>query len=312
MKSKLSIALAASILFALLIFALGRPIGSGGLGIGVPAILAKLSHPLTGKHKEPLFAADGGAEPVPYWNFFSWLQNGIARINAHLSIMEKNLLSYHLISLSGQYHVTQDELNKILERQGKWIWQQPPPALLRRIEDLPWVEKAKMSILLYPLRIAVTLQEADPWLVAEYQGSSWLVSVSGKLIQPLQTIKDPSLIIDTSEFARIDGLRPEEGADSLLRSENARFVYAVKMLKFFEMAGGFPFKVERYTLLPDGSLLVLPANPDEQPQLVLSASTLTDAERELRKLKLVLADLKRRGERAQKIDLRFENQAVVK
>jgi hypothetical protein len=233
------------------------------------------------------------------------------RFIANLDRLGGNLLRFDNVFVLNSYRVSKQQIDSAVAQPGSWIWSQSLGDIKQRIEEIPWIERTNVDLSVYPLRLTVALTEAEPWLVAEYQGISWLVSSKGALIQPLRTITDSTLIIDASELPRLDGLDAQEGVESFLSSDNARFAYAVKLIKFYEMAGGFPFKVERITLLKNGALRLTAEDSAAYPSVVINANNLEDARHSLERLDLVMNDLKRRGEKTNRIDLCFSNRAVV-
>jgi cell division septal protein FtsQ len=180
------------------------------------------------------------------------------------------------------------------------------------VEALPWINEAKITSAVFPGRVSIHVREEEPWIVAEYRGHSWLVSQRGTLLQTLDSLNNSELIMEISELPRLGGLQAESSSRSFLRSENVRFDYALQLLEMFEMAGGFPFQVERITLEADGALRITAMDIKTTPEIFVQASTLAEARHSLQKLKAVLADLAQRSEHASRIDLRFLNQAIVK
>ncbi len=223
-----------------------------------------------------------------------------------------NIFRFEVTTVSHAYHVSKEEIRQTMAEHGAYLFQSTPQSIRESLERMPWVEQARVKTRLYPLRLELEIKEAEPWLVAEYEGASWLVSSAGKLLQPLTTISDAELIVQASELARLDGLVPERGVESYLSSQNARFRYAVSVLRFFELGGGFPFAVERFTLEPHGALLVHPVDNARFPEVELIASSFEEAQSSLARLGAVLDDTGRRQERVKRIDLRFQNQAILR
>ena len=185
----------------------------------------------------------------------------------------------------------------------------------QRIESIkkhPWIEDVRVDWKILPIRLKVSITEAEPWIVAEYSGHSWLLSRQRKLLSPLAVLPNKSLVELSSELARIDGLAETPGVANYLSSENARLEYATKMVALLEMGAVLSHKVDRYTLTSDGSLLIRPRPPARIPNIRLNVHTLEEAHLVAAQLGSVLEDLGRRGESAREIDLRFQPQVIVR
>lgn len=235
------------------------------------------------------------------------------RYSNGLRQIEKNTFSLDVIEIEGTYRVSKEQLLEAADLI------QPVPiqhaSLEKRreaMEELPWISQASLSLKLSPLRLFISVKEEEPWVVAEYKGHSWLVSQQGVLLQTLDSILDSDLVLEASELPRVSGLDAREEGESYLRSSNARFEYALRLLEFLDLAGGIPFEVEEYTLLLDGALRVTAKDFANIPAVVFQIATLEDTRESIDKLNAVLDDLKERGERARSIDLRFRKQAVVR
>ena len=149
-------------------------------------------------------------------------------------------------------------------------------------------------------------------MVVEYGETSWLLSRSGKLLQPVATLSDSSLIVEASTLPRLDGIdnrtqarQPHDGSPL-----SPRLNYALRILRLVELAGGLPLAVDRFTLLPEGGVAAIPQLP-HQPVVVMEPETFDDAIQQLQSLALVMRDLHARKDVVRQIDLRFKNRAIV-
>ncbi len=222
-----------------------------------------------------------------------------------------SLFHFSRVDFEGLYRLTRAEVFKLSGLdENPPVWAVMPKEFKKRLLRNPWIEAANVTVLPYPATVTVTIREAEPWFIAEYERHSWIVSREGKLVQALDTLDNSDIILETAELPRLDGLASSTESDSALSSSNARFVHAIRLMKFFRAAGELPFPVMRYTLLPGGGLKVQSALP-EMPEIFLFAENLSDAIQRLQRLSSVLADLERRGEKPKRIDLRFQNQAIV-
>ena len=264
----------------------------------------------TNAQKAERLLARGGSFRKQFENMLEPLR---LRFERNLRMLGDNLLTFRTPKIEGNYRLQGEE---ILWSAGlasnSWIWDLSPGEIQNRIEQLPWIEQAQLNVGILPSSVTISVKEAEPWLVAEYEGSSWLVSSSGKLLQTLSSIKNPDLVVEVGELPRLDGLEAEPGVESYLASANARFVYAAKLVKFIEMGGDVPFPFDRITLLRTGGLRVTPVDKEKYPEVLLTASSLEETSDALQRLTLVLGDLEKRNERAKQIDLRFNNQAILR
>ncbi len=225
-----------------------------------------------------------------------------------------NLARIGSVEVRGNYRLQRAHVLELAGLAGErplWAWELTPREIQQRLLQNSWIESVQVQSTILPYSLKLQIVEAEPWMIAEYEKHSWLVSRSGALLQPLSSLQGADLILETTELPRLDGLDAQGEVDSYLASANARFIYAVKLIKLLLSAGELPFAVERYTLLPNGGMLLQPAAESGFPKVAVALNSFSEAERVHTNLKLVLADLQKRGERASRIDLRFKHQAVV-
>lgn len=246
--------------------------------------------------------------------FFVLLLILVGGFPAFLSQLENLFVIQHL-RLSGLDRLSEANLLRSVDLEyppKKAVWEVDWSGLSERIKSQPWVEGADFRLSVMPLVLDIEVKEAKPWLIAEYEHDSWLVSESGSLVQPLSALKNGSLILETADLARLDGLEAKENVSSMLNSANARFKFAIRQLKILREAGEFPFVIDRYSLLPDGALELNPGPASPLPKVIISISSANDATDKLERLRLVLSDSSKRLENLRNVDLRFLNQAIVK
>lgn len=225
----------------------------------------------------------------------------------------RNLLAFSRVNVSGNYYVSDSDVLTAagLDREP-WIWKHGFGSLDQALAHYPWIASHELSWTLYPLALNIAVHEAKPWLVVELGSVSWLVSRDARLLQPLSTIKDTELIVDSVKLPRLDGIAVSGAEDPSLTVVSERLQRALRMLRFYQIAAEFPFEVERFTYLGDEGLMITPAQRRRYPAVLLSDETFSDARAAIVNLKRVLDDLNERGERAARIDLRFDGQAVVR
>lgn len=185
--------------------------------------------------------------------------------------------------------------------------------LNRLIADHPWIEKLDTSWKFdfsnaLPLQVVIMVRERRPAFVVELYGESWLVSEEGYAMQALSSVLDTNLILEAGDLPRVSFMAVGEQAFG--GSVEKRYSKAILGIRTIYQAGGLPFSTDRYEVLADGSLKITPAEI-KYPSISLFARSPNDVRDDLQKVKVVLSDLKAKGERAENIDMRFAKQAVV-
>lgn len=251
-------------------------------------------------------------EPADFWaELDEAIAPYLAQFEANYAQFADDLLRYGEIEIVGNKRLTREQVLEAAGASGKGFWEAVPEKLEQQLENTPWIESARVSVAVYPIRVRVEVQETEPWIVAHYEGRSWLVSRSGKLIQTLDGLASGALIVESSSLPRLTGMDFQPKEKSLLSSPNARFVYAVRLLHLLEDKRILPFQLELATLTAEGDLLLLPLDTSRFPEVLLSAEALEQGDT-ARELRLVLADSRARGERVKRVDLRFADQAIVR
>ena len=214
--------------------------------------------------------------------------------------------------ISGNYRLSSASTRRLLGLdKPRWVWELPVLDLSALFENNPWADGGRASLKLWPARLKVDVKEAEPWLVVQQGESSWLFSRTERLLQPLSAIDEPELIMELADLPRLDGIQFSPADVGQDKTESSlRFRSAVRMVRALELAGGIPFPVSRYALLPEGGLRV-ESNRPQDPELRLAPTSYPEAVVQLRHLREVLADLQRRNERVRTIDLRFDSRAIL-
>lgn len=184
-----------------------------------------------------------------------------------------------------------------------WPWEFET-AVGKRLRAHPWIEDARVQLSYFPLRVQLDLVEEEPWLVSELDQDTWIVGRSGVLIESVAGIKNQRLMAYISELPRLRGVTQGNAP------WQANLEEAISSLQIYELAGGFPFRLEIVSVAP-GQGLFLNASSQEIPQVIVPMVTFPESVQVLTRLGLVLRDLKGRSEVAEQIDLRFESQTVV-
>lgn len=227
--------------------------------------------------------------------------------------LEQNLTQLATVEFQGQYYLEEALLRRLAQVEtNPGVFEVSLKERLAALQAHPWVEQVESKWQVLPPRLFIEISEAEPWIVAEYAGHSWLLSRKRKLLSPLAMLTNPTLIERTSAKGRIDGLADTPGAENYLSSENARLEYATKMVSLLEMAKVFTFPIDRFSLRSDGSLLVTPRPPSTLPSVRVNVHSLGEAQRVALQLREVLQDLEKREETAVELDFRFQPQVIVR
>ncbi len=223
---------------------------------------------------------------------------------------ENNLLKYNKIEITGLKKLSKDLIfQEIFPEGNPWIWGLSTAKLKQQISNLPWVENVEIRNTLYPARLFLNIKEVQPWLIADFGKTSWLVSDQGKLIQSLDSIKNPKLIFLTLDLPRLTTTAFNSGNE--LTPNNSSLNTAINQIKLLEWAGGFGFNVENYSLLKDSSLKIIARSQEHLPDIYFTATNLEEAKMAVKRFKNVMLDLNKRKHFPKKIDLRFERQVLV-
>ena len=255
-----------------------------------------------------------GAEKFQNGNFS--FEEALARLKKSSKELYNNLTTYKHIHFEGAERYSEPELKRLIAFQDEEsFFHQPPNVFQEKLKKLAWIEKAEVRAKFFPLQLNVQLLEADPWLVSEQGGESWLVSREGKLLQSLKALASPRVVVETMSLPRL------QGADDSLKLKAA-----VQQIKTLEEAGGAPWPIEKYSLLDHGELELTFSDMSMEADLELKQSEeskrpvqravirvedVPSARDCLLRLNKVAQDLEKRGEVAEKIDLTFRHQAVV-
>lgn len=227
--------------------------------------------------------------------------------------LTSNTVYCQLGSIDGLSRImSSDLLDPIGLKEGMELSREETTLLLERLDSYPWVQSYEVSTNVYPQRLSIKVKEAEPWFVAEYGGSSWLVSSKGILLDSLDTITNSKLIMEIGSLSRLYGLDKVDSEHTYLSSLNSRLKYVTRTLEFIDLAGGFPFSYDIIHLLPMGGILIEPNASDPCEKVYLKVHSLDEARDVLARYRATVEDISMRGEKAKEIDLRFASQVVVR
>ena len=129
-----------------------------------------------------------------------------------------NLLKFDDANIDGNYYVSEQEIRTLLGLDREpWLWDLSMGESQRNLLSHPWISIASVDWSFYPLTLDISVREEEPWLVAEIDEKTWLVSRNGKLLQPLDTLRDADLIVESASFRRLVGLSGKGSASMLAR-----------------------------------------------------------------------------------------------
>ncbi|MCC6933520.1 MAG: FtsQ-type POTRA domain-containing protein [Deltaproteobacteria bacterium] len=226
--------------------------------------------------------------------------------------VKRNLFRVKVSEISGLSRLSEKRIKGTLAAEREvWLWDLAFGKARGRLGRDPWISDARIHWLIFPLRVKIEVVEEEPWMVAEYNGESWLVSGNGVVIESLRALEQTDAIVESSELARITGLEENTGMVGTLSSSDSRLKQAIKLLHLIEAAGGLPFKVEQYRLLENGGLEASPREADQHPSVIIPVCSEKELSTSLRQLRVALNDLQNKNERAKVADLRFKNRVVV-
>jgi hypothetical protein len=237
-----------------------------------------------------------------------------SRFQSRFWRLATEVFAYSEVEMRGNKRARPDELIKSAGlSRGRWFWENSVGDIVSRLESHPWVRSVQPQLRFYPLRLVLNVEEKEPWITAEFNNGVWVVDRSGELICPLSGIEDIDLLDQVSDLVLLRGLKHDEtaGLRSYFGSENAKYLHAVRSLRFIFDSANLPYSIAVASLKADGSLVLSPVSA-EKPEFRLKATSLEDTRESLENLSLILADLSKRGEKTKLIDLRFSGRAIVK
>ena len=197
--------------------------------------------------------------------------------------------------------------------RGYWLWDIDLEHIRQKVSQLSWVQSAKIGVSVFPSKLTISINEHQPFVLAEISNRLWVVSTSGALISPIAEIKNVSTIKGLRSLPRLKGLSDLNLDETYLSSENARFHHTIKSLKFLLKDKTFPYRVGIVKMLKDGSLKLSSANKDRKlPDIIVNVRSDKDADSVIVNINKVLNDLASRMEIAQVLDMRFVGKAIVK
>lgn len=229
----------------------------------------------------------------------------------------KNVFSLSDVHVAGVEQLSRDEIVNFLELNNEKIsffsWFFPLENLVHKLEEQAWIKSAHIRWFIFPLRLTISIQEEQPWMIARYKGGSWLISNEGVLLESLSQVEDAQKVLEMSSLPRIEGLSfSEDEALRFFSSERERFNYAVKKIKQINKALNKRFEIAVYELLDDGSMKLEPVDFSSYPRLFIRFKKVAQLSDLLDRYFATIDDLRSRNEKVKEIDLRFSQQVIVR
>jgi hypothetical protein len=236
----------------------------------------------------------------------------LSRLSEQLNV---NLFYFQLDKIEGLERVNSEKLLAAVGlAEGMEIESHKRGLLLNYLSTYPWIESYSVTSEILPKRMKIFVKEAVPAFVLEKDGQTWLLSNKGLLIEPLSSLNNKELILESSSLPRLFGYDANDISQerTSLASTSLKLQTTFKTLEYFDLAGGLPFEYVTITILPYGELLFEVKNGHPTKEVILTAHDLEEARIKLSQLRGIYKDLENKNELANQIDLRFKSQGVVR
>ena len=231
-------------------------------------------------------------------------------------VVEQVSINTFYTGLDKIYGLNRLDQQKLLDAVGITEGMEISPNQYSKLFDYlrkyPWVEDISIEKSIFPKRIKINVKETEPAFVIEYSGDSWLLSDKGKLIEPLSNIYKSEVLVEAINLPRLYDEFGVENEHTTLTTTAQRIQTAIRILDYYDLAGGLPFSYSTLKIMPYGDLLIEIKEGAPTKEIILSAHNITEAKERLAQLKSVFSDLNQRGETAQQIDTRYSSQIIVR
>lgn len=253
------------------------------------------------KHESP--------EGVPFREFLDIFVSEARLVSEQVVV---NATRYRVNSIEGLRFVSDKKFRQIFNCwEGVELSSGEVQVLKNKLGSYPWIRTYRVEKKFYPERINIEIEEEKPAFIADYLDVSWIVSDEGVLLEPSGEIDDPELAIELMKLPRLLNLEPgEEDGSTYLSSMNERLRYVIRNFQNIDLAGGFPFVVSSLTLVPGGGIRVETFDGSPASSILFEVRSLEEAKVLLGRLRVVLRDLKVRGESYKELDFRFQDQVI--
>lgn len=167
----------------------------------------------------------------------------------------------------------------------------------------PWCDAFEFHLTLLPRAVTLVVRASVPEFVVESGAERWLISSKGELIQTVSTVQDTAIAMTAADLPllQLDMVDLPKGlVASAAACARAAISAAPPHLRF-----------EQFVVVNANEMRLI-SNGTDVPPLLIDCSMQKDLHRQVDRGLAVAGDLKARGELAQLLDLRTENQVIVK
>lgn len=211
--------------------------------------------------------------------------------------------------------------------EGVFIYDYLVGELDTSLSSFPWIKSYEKSLSFFPLSLNLKMKYEKPELIVSSLQSDWLLSKDKKVlgdffhIQKLLNQEGLNKIMEEWDLSDLIRIRRDSKQtisrklDSSFQVESAVEFFDSDLIPVIDFAieakdlGGFPFIVDSIILEKGDEIKIIPK--DEKFVVLMKLSDSSHSKKALEMLPRVYRDLKARNELATKIDLRFQNQAIV-
>jgi hypothetical protein len=180
----------------------------------------------------------------------------------------------------------------------------PPKAMLEGIcRRTPWCEGLDYDIKFIPKQLVLGVSVAIPEFVIESGGERWLVSTGGELIQTVSSIQDTTIAMTAADLPLIQ-LGMADLPHGLVSSVSS-------CARAINSAAPSDMRFEQFVAISVNDVRAI-SSGSEVPPLLIDCSHKDQLGIRIKRAQSVARDLKSRGEVSQYLDLRTENQVIVK
>lgn len=180
----------------------------------------------------------------------------------------------------------------------------PPEETLEVIcKRSPWCDSFESHLTLLPRAITLVVMAAVPEFVVESGTERWLISSKGELIQTVSTVQDTAIAMTAADLPllQLDLVDLPKGLiASAAACARAAISAAPQHLRF-----------EQFVVVNANEMRLI-SNGTDVPPLLIDCAKQKILHPQVDRGLAVAADLRARGELAQLLDLRTENQVIVK
>ncbi|WP_460176158.1 cell division protein FtsQ/DivIB [Thermodesulfovibrio hydrogeniphilus] len=208
-------------------------------------------------------------------------------------------LLFHLLKIRhfviiGNKHLKEHEIKYALSiKEGSSLLYPSSKTLYERLKKMPWIKDAVIRKDLNGT-LTIYIQEASPVAVAKYDGSAYLIDRDGRILEDFTDKLESSLIL-LPILKNIDPINNRETLQS-----------ALELLNFLNSKG---------FISSQDNIIITGSQPENLTLFVNDFPIIVgkgELELKFAKYAIVLDEIKKRGIKAQYVDLRVPDRVIVK